>query len=60
MLRGTPASIPVLFRTAKVQNEEIQRCMSPGALGVISKPLDPMTLADEVRACWKAEPSAAR
>lgn len=53
-LRANPAtaSIPVIFMTAKVQHHEIGHYKALGALGVISKPFDPMTLADEVRALW--------
>jgi two-component system OmpR family response regulator len=53
-LRAHPAtaSIPVIFMTAKVQSHEISRYKALGALGVINKPFDPMTLAAEVRAMW--------
>jgi CheY-like chemotaxis protein len=49
--RGSPAtaSIPVIFMTAKAQRDEIQRYIAAGAAGVIVKPFDPMTLADEIR-----------
>lgn len=40
---------PIIFLTAKVQPQEVQRFRELGALGVISKPFDPMGLADEVR-----------
>lgn len=42
--------IPVIFLTAKVQAEERQRLEQLGAAGVVAKPFDPMTLADELRA----------
>lgn len=45
-------SILVVFMTAKVHPEEIQRYKTLGVDQVISKPFDPMTLADEVRALW--------
>lgn len=50
-LRHTPelAAIPVLFMTAKVQRSEIEHYLSVGAIGVIQKPFDPMTLPDEIR-----------
>ena len=44
------AEIPVVFVTAKVQRQEIQRYVELGAIGVIGKPFDPMALADELRA----------
>ena len=40
---------PVIFMTARVQTAEQQRYLSLGAIGVITKPFDPMTLAGEVR-----------
>ena len=43
------AEIPVIFMTAKVQQHEVQRLLGLGAVGVIPKPFDPMTLPDEVR-----------
>jgi two-component system, OmpR family, response regulator len=54
-LRRTPAtaSIPVIFMTAKAQTHEIERYLALGALGVITKPFDPMTLAEEVSALLK-------
>lgn len=41
--------VPVIFMTAKVQQAEIEGYKRLGALGVIPKPFDPMTLADTVR-----------
>lgn len=54
-LRAQPelADTPVAFMTAKVQPDEIAELKALGALDVITKPFDPMTLADEVRAIWK-------
>lgn len=43
------ASIPVIFMTARAQTRELDRLRSLGALGVIPKPFDPMTLAVSVR-----------
>ena len=40
--------------TAKLQAEEIVRLKQMGVLGVISKPFDPMTLAQSVRMLWNA------
>ena len=50
-LREEPstATIPVIFLTAKVQRREVERYMVLGAIGVIRKPFDAMTLPDEVR-----------
>ena len=51
LLRGqeSTASIPVVFLTAKVQKREVERYLELGALGVIRKPFDPMTLPEEIR-----------
>jgi len=48
------APIPVVFMTARVQPSEREEYLALGALGVIAKPFDPMTLADELRDLWKA------
>lgn len=44
---------PVVFMTAKAQRHEIEQYYQLGASGVISKPFDPMTLANTVRAIWE-------
>jgi len=41
--------IPVIFMTARAQAREVDRFRSLGAVGVIPKPFDPMTLAASVR-----------
>jgi CheY-like chemotaxis protein len=43
------ASIPVIFMTARAQAREVDRFRSLGAVGVVAKPFDPMTLAASVR-----------
>jgi len=45
--------IPALFMTAKVQLSEIEEYKALGAVDVIPKPFDPMTLADQVKAVWQ-------
>lgn len=42
----------VAFMTAKVHPEELERYYELGVTNIISKPFDPMTLADDVRAIW--------
>jgi two-component system, OmpR family, response regulator len=54
-LPGT-ARTPVVFMTAKVQASEVAHYRSLGAIGVITKPFDPMTLAAQVRALWRHAP----
>ena len=51
-LRELPhmANTPVIFMTAKVQSCEVDQYMKLGALGVISKPFDAMTLAEDIHA----------
>lgn len=53
-LRKLPelANTPVVFMTAKVQPQEVQGYLELGAVGVIAKPFDPMTLADQLREIW--------
>lgn len=53
-LRQMPqfASTPVIFMTAKVQSHEVARYKEMGALDVISKPFDPMTLSDTIVEIW--------
>ena len=45
--------IPVIFMTAKVQPDEVDALMALGALDVIAKPFDPMTLADQINVIWQ-------
>lgn len=60
VLRTTPGlpDIPVVFMTAKVQPQEIAAFRALGALDVIAKPFDPMTLAQTVRRIWDRQPQA--
>lgn len=48
------SAIPVIFMTAKVQSGDRLYLSQLGALGIIAKPFDPMTLADEVSALLQA------
>lgn len=54
-LRDLPAvkRTPIVFMTAKVMQSEIKRYKELGALDVIHKPFDPMTLPDWVREIWR-------
>jgi CheY-like chemotaxis protein len=49
------ADIPVIFMTARAQARELDRFRSLGAVGVIPKPFDPMTLAASVRSYVQPE-----
>ncbi len=48
-------NIPVIFMTAKVQQEEIDDYIKLGACGVITKPIDPMTLPQSIAAIFAAK-----
>jgi two-component system, OmpR family, response regulator len=54
-LRALPgmATVPAVFLTAKALPSEIARYKKLGALDIIAKPFDPMTLADHVKNIWK-------
>ncbi|TSA12643.1 MAG: response regulator [Betaproteobacteria bacterium] len=54
-LRQIPqtALTPVIFMTAKVQPSEIQHYKSLGAVDVIAKPFDPMTLSAQISEIWQ-------
>lgn len=54
-LRQQPstAAIPVIFMTAKVQPSEITSYKQLGALDVIAKPFNPMTLSSTIRQIWQ-------
>ena len=43
---------PAVFLTAKAMPAEVERYKKLGALDVIPKPFDPMTLADQVKEIW--------
>lgn len=41
-------SVPVIFMTARLQKSEIEEYRALGAVGVIPKPFDPMTLSEQI------------
>ena len=49
-LRDDPATaaIPVVFVTARTQPSEVQRLLELDVNGIIAKPFDPVSLADQV------------
>ena len=47
--RDGTGDIPVIYISAKVQPGEISTYLEQGVIGVIAKPFDPMSLADELR-----------
>lgn len=61
-LRAQPAtrSVPVVFLTAETRADEITRLRGLGAAAVLTKPFDPLTLPERLRAALaasQAEPS---
>src|SRR5512133_3082469 len=54
-LREIPqtAQTPVIFMTAKVQSGEVLHYKSLGAIDVIPKPFDPMTLSAQISEIWQ-------
>ncbi|WP_126456751.1 response regulator [Sulfuriflexus mobilis] len=54
-LREFPAlaNTPVIFMTAKVQPQEVKEYKDLGAVDVIAKPFDPMTLASNIKDIWQ-------
>lgn len=54
-LRKIPAlaNVPAIFMTAKVQPQEVKEYKALGAVEVIAKPFDPMTLASNINEIWK-------
>lgn len=51
--QAATAQTPVVFMTAKAQPQEIARFKELGALDVITKPFDPMRLAEQIREIWQ-------
>lgn len=47
--RGWTANIPIVFVTASAWQKDMDRFVEAGALGIIAKPFDPLTLAETVR-----------
>lgn len=43
---------PTIFMTARVQPHEIKEYIEMGAVDVIAKPFDPMTLSNQIREIW--------
>jgi two-component system OmpR family response regulator len=46
------ADTPVIFVTAKVLPSEVAQFLRLGAIGVVAKPFDPLTIGDELTAIW--------
>lgn len=48
----TTANIPIIFLTASVQTHQVAQYKELGALDVIAKPFDPMTLSESIHHIW--------
>lgn len=58
LLRADPAlaNIPVVFVTGQAAPSEVAAFLAQGAAGVVTKPFDPMGLAERVRQLWAGLP----
>jgi len=45
--------IPIVFFTGRTQSEDIAKFKALGAVGVVEKPFDPMSLAQTVMEIWQ-------
>lgn len=54
VLRKNPQfqHIPAIFMTAKIQEQEMEKYKSLGAIDVVVKPFDPLLLAQTIKAAW--------
>jgi two-component system OmpR family response regulator len=53
-MKSKGLDVPVIFMTARVRGAEVSQYLEMGAVGVVPKPFDPVTLAGEVRQLWSA------
>lgn len=47
------ANIPAIFMTAKIQPDEIAEYKRMGVIEVITKPFDPLLLAETIKKAWE-------
>ena len=50
------SQVPVIFMTAKAQRRDLEQLRALGALDVIVKPFDPLTLGATIRTIWGTQP----
>lgn len=55
-VRATQAgrNLPIVFMTASLMPRHVERLRELGALDVLAKPFDPLTLAERLKAIWVA------
>jgi len=58
-VRAAGCDIPVIFMTARVRGAEVSQYLEMGAIGVVPKPFDPVTLAGEIKRLWSESPERA-
>jgi len=51
------AALPAVFMTARVQGAQLDELRAGGAVDVITKPFDPMTLGDRIKATLQTQVS---
>lgn len=51
-IRQLQVETPIVFMTAKVQKNEIDDYWEMGAIGIIPKPFDPISLCKEIVKIW--------
>ena len=58
-LRKQPGleNTPAMFMTAKVRPSEVEQLRKEGAIDVIPKPFDPMTLSENLKSLWNKHSS---
>ena len=56
-LKADPATahLPIIFLTARSGAADLAQCAALGAIGCITKPFDPLTLGDTVKALWQPQ-----
>lgn len=49
------SDVPVIFMTAKVERQYVAELMEKGALAVLEKPFDPITLSEDITRIWNEQ-----
>lgn len=52
--RAASRHIPVVFMTASLMPKHVERLRELGALDVLAKPFDPLSLAEQVKKIWES------
>jgi CheY-like chemotaxis protein len=54
-LPGDYPEIPTIFMTAKAEDSLSKELLKQGAIAVITKPFDPMSLGPDIRTAWQKQ-----